>query len=110
VANVVLCELHSPPCRATLVYNNIGVVSMSSNLVQHQSTKHIEIDLHCVWERVPIGGARVLHVPTSSQYVEIFTKWQISSLKHKAVSSFGFTCSNSMLKILHFHLEFEAGC
>jgi hypothetical protein len=110
VANVVHCELHSPPCRATLVYNNISVVYMSSNPVQHQSTKHIEIDLHFVWERVPIGGAHVLHVPTSSQYVEIFTKWQIFSLKHKPMSSISFTCSNSMVQIPHFHLEFEAGC
>ncbi|WVZ97141.1 hypothetical protein U9M48_042696, partial [Paspalum notatum var. saurae] len=61
--------------RATLVYcDNINVVCMSSNLVQHQCTKHTEIDLHFVRERVSFGDLRVLHVPTSSQYTDIFTK------------------------------------
>ena len=40
----------------------------------HQRTKHIEIDLHFIWEWVSIGDLRVLHVPTSSQYAVIFTK------------------------------------
>ena len=61
--------------RATLVYcDNISVVYMTSNPVQHQRTKHIEIDLHFVRERVAIGDLRVLHVPTASQYADIFTK------------------------------------
>ena len=61
--------------RATLVYcDNISAVYMTSNPVQHQRTKHIEIDLHFVRERVAIGDLRVLHVPTASQYADIFTK------------------------------------
>ena len=71
----LLLELHAPLRRATLVYcDNISVVYMTSNPVQHQRTKHIEIDLHFVRERVAIGDLRVLHVPTSSQYADIFTK------------------------------------
>jgi hypothetical protein len=71
----LLLELHSPLQRATLVYcDNISAVYMTSNPVQHQRTKHIEIDLHFVRERVAIGDLRVLHVPTSSQYADIFTK------------------------------------
>ena len=34
----------------------------------------MEIDLHFVRERVAFGDVRVMHVPTSSQYVDIFTK------------------------------------
>jgi len=46
-----LHELHAPLCRATLVYcDNISAVYISSNPVQHQGTKHIEIDLHFVRE------------------------------------------------------------
>jgi len=71
----LLLELHTPLRRATLVYcDNISAVYMSSNPVQHQRTKHIEIDLHFVRERVALGHVKVLHVPTSSQYADIFTK------------------------------------
>jgi len=71
----VLLELHAPLRRAALVYcDKISAVYMTSNPVQHQPTKHIEIDLHFVRERVAIGDLRVLHVPTSSQYADIFTK------------------------------------
>jgi len=77
----LLQELHAPLRRATLVYcDNISAVYMSSNPVQHQHTKHIEIDLHFVRERVAIGDLRVLHVPTSSQYADIFTKGLPSSV------------------------------
>jgi hypothetical protein len=37
-------------------------------------TKHIEIDLHFVRERVAIGDLKVQHVPTFSQFADIFTK------------------------------------
>ena len=58
-----------------LVYcNNISVLYISSNPIQHQHTKHIEIDLHFVRERVKLEHVKVLHVPTSSQYADIFTK------------------------------------
>jgi hypothetical protein len=40
----------------------------------------VEIDLHFVRERVALGEVRVLHVPTSSQYADIFTKGLPSSV------------------------------
>jgi hypothetical protein len=71
----LLHELHHPPSRATIVYcDNISAMYMSSNPVQHQRTKHVEIDLHFVRDRVALGEARVLHVSTSSQFADIFTK------------------------------------
>ncbi|WVZ70030.1 hypothetical protein U9M48_018734 [Paspalum notatum var. saurae] len=71
----LLLELHAPLCRSTLVYcDNIITVYMASNPIQHQRTKHIEIDLHFVRERVALGEVRVLHVPTSLQFADIFTK------------------------------------
>ncbi|GJW75691.1 ribonuclease H-like domain-containing protein [Tanacetum coccineum] len=84
VANVVvetawirnlLCDLHTPLFTATLVYyNNVSVVYMSANPVQHQRTKHIEIDIHFVRDFFASGQVRVLHVPSRFQYADIFTK------------------------------------
>jgi hypothetical protein len=71
----LLGELRCPLRRATIVYcDNISAVYLSTNPVQHQRTEHVEIDLHFVRERVALGEIRVLHVPTSSQYADIFTK------------------------------------
>jgi hypothetical protein len=45
----LLHELQTPPSRCTLVYcDNINAVYLSTNPVQHQHTKHMEIDLHFV--------------------------------------------------------------
>nr|GEZ89641.1 ribonuclease H-like domain-containing protein [Tanacetum cinerariifolium] len=84
IANVVtetawLCnllrELHSPLSTATLVYcDNVGAVYLSANPVQHQRTKHIEIDIHFVRDMVQTGHIWVLHVPSRYQYADIFTK------------------------------------
>jgi len=52
---------------------------MSSNPVQHQLTKHVEIDLHFMQECVALGDVCVLHVPTS-QFADIFTKGLPSSV------------------------------
>jgi hypothetical protein len=77
----LLLELHHLPRRATLVYcDNVSVVYLSSNLVQHQRTKHVDIDLHFVREKVALGHVRVLHVPTTSQYADNFTKGLPTSL------------------------------
>ncbi|GKE32471.1 ribonuclease H-like domain-containing protein, partial [Tanacetum coccineum] len=69
VANVVaetswirnlLRELHTPLFTATLVYcNNVSTVYMSANPVQHQRTKHIEIDIHFVRDKVAAGQVRL---------------------------------------------------
>ncbi|GKC82405.1 ribonuclease H-like domain-containing protein, partial [Tanacetum coccineum] len=52
----LLRELHTSLSSATLVYcDNVSVVYLSSNSVQHQCTKHIEIDIHFVRDLVVAG-------------------------------------------------------
>ncbi|GJR90221.1 ribonuclease H-like domain-containing protein [Tanacetum coccineum] len=97
VANVVaetawlrnlLRELHYPLSIATLVYcDNVSAVYMSANPVQHQRTKHIEIDIHFVRDMVTAGQVRVLHVPSRFQYADIFTKGLPSALFEEFRSS-----------------------
>ncbi|GJY63777.1 ribonuclease H-like domain-containing protein, partial [Tanacetum coccineum] len=49
----LLRELHTPLSFATLVYcDNVSAVYLSSNPVQHQRTKHIQIDIHFVRDLV----------------------------------------------------------
>ena len=84
VANVVyescwirnlLLELHFPITAITLVYcDNVSAVYLFGNPVQHQRTKHIEMDIHFVREKVAHGQARVLHVPSRYQIADILTK------------------------------------
>ncbi|GJX87688.1 ribonuclease H-like domain-containing protein [Tanacetum coccineum] len=98
VANVVaktvwlrnlLRELHTPLLSATIVYcDNVSAIYMTASLVQHQRTKHIEIDIHFVHDMVARGQVRVHHVPSRYQYADIFTKGLPSALFEELCTSF----------------------
>jgi hypothetical protein len=62
-------------------------VYRSTYPVQHQRMKHVEIDLHFVLEKVAIGQVRILHVPTTSQFIGIFMKGLPSSVFNEFRSS-----------------------
>ncbi|GKB18691.1 ribonuclease H-like domain-containing protein [Tanacetum coccineum] len=53
---------------------------MTANTVQHQWTKHIEIDIHFVRDMIARVQVCVLHVPSHYQYADIFTKGLPSTL------------------------------
>nr|GEX26061.1 ribonuclease H-like domain-containing protein [Tanacetum cinerariifolium] len=99
VANVVaetfwirnlLRELHTPLFTATLVYcDNVSAVYMSAKSVQHHRTKHIEIGIHFVRDKVAADHVRVLHVPLRFQYADIFTK----GLSYPLFADFRFSLS-----------------
>nr|GEW73571.1 ribonuclease H-like domain-containing protein [Tanacetum cinerariifolium] len=77
----LLREFHTPLSSATLVYyDNVRAVYLSCNPVQHQRTKHIEIDIHFVRDLVAAGQVRVLHVPYRYQFANIFIKGLSSAL------------------------------
>jgi len=52
----------------------VSAIYLSGNSVQHQRTKHIEMDIHFVKEKVAKGDVRVLHVPFHYQIADIFTE------------------------------------
>ena len=71
----LMIELHWKINKTSIVYcDNISSVYLSTNPVKHQRTKHVELDIHFVREKVAIGEVKVLHVPTTLQYADIFTK------------------------------------
>jgi hypothetical protein len=98
----LLGELHHPLTTATVVFcDNVSTVYMASNPVQHRRTKHIEIDIHFVREKVSLGQVRVLHVPSSHQYADIMTK---------GLSSQMFSDFRSNLCVFPLDAQLEGGC
>ncbi|GKD01795.1 ribonuclease H-like domain-containing protein, partial [Tanacetum coccineum] len=89
----LLCELHTPLSSTTLVYSdNVSAIYLSCNPVQHQRTKHIEIDNHFVRDLVVAGQVRVLHVPSRYLFVDNFTKGLSSALFAEFRSSLNVRC------------------
>jgi hypothetical protein len=71
----LLQKLHALLSKSTpIYYDNVSVVYPFTNPVQHQRTKHVEIELHFIRECVAIVDVRVLHVSMTSQFVNIFVK------------------------------------
>ena len=70
-----LTELHVKIDKATMIYcDNVSAVYLSENLVHHRRTKHVELDIHFVRERVALGQFRVLQIPTQRQIADVMTK------------------------------------
>jgi hypothetical protein len=53
---------------------------MSTDPVQHKRTKHIEIDIHFIREKVSLGKVCVLHVPSALHFADVMTKGLPSQL------------------------------
>jgi hypothetical protein len=74
------------PMVGKLWYDNLGAKYLSSNLVFHARTKHIEVDYHFVRERVMRNLLQIDFVPTGDQVADGFTKpitvWQLENFKH----------------------------
>ncbi|GJV85448.1 ribonuclease H-like domain-containing protein, partial [Tanacetum coccineum] len=90
----LLRELHTPLSSVTIVYcDNVSAVYLSSNPVQHQRTKHIEIDIHFVRDLVATRLVRILHVLSRFQYANIFTKGLPSALFDEFRDSLSIHCT-----------------
>ncbi|GAA0187158.1 transmembrane signal receptor [Lithospermum erythrorhizon] len=61
--------------RQTIIFHSSVEAEYRENLVQHQRTKHVELDIHFVREKMAHGHVRVLHVPSKYQIAHIFTKY-----------------------------------
>ncbi|GKB81178.1 ribonuclease H-like domain-containing protein [Tanacetum coccineum] len=84
----LLRELHTLLSSATFVYcDNVSDAYLSCNPVQHQRTKHIEIDIRFVHDLVVAGQVRVLHVSSRYQVADIFPNGFPSALFEEFRSS-----------------------
>ncbi|KAK2411429.1 hypothetical protein QL285_046706 [Trifolium repens] len=70
----LLQELHVEFQPPTLLCDNISAVALAHNPVLHARTKHMELDLHFVREKVIAKHLHVLHVPATAQLADPLTK------------------------------------
>ena len=84
----LLSELQLPLAKPLLVWcDNLSAVKLSTNPVLHVRTKHIELDLYFVREKVIRKEVEVPHVPSADQLADVFTKTisstQFIEFRHK---------------------------
>lgn len=54
--------------------DNKSAITLASNLVFNAHTKHIQVDMHYVWEKIQDKSLQVGHVPSEDQIADVFTK------------------------------------
>ncbi|KAM1306524.1 hypothetical protein ACFX2H_008899 [Malus domestica] len=62
------------PSSPVLFCDNLSAIALSFNPVQHQKTKHIDVDVHFVRERIAQKQLAVQFVSSREQFADIFTK------------------------------------
>lgn len=58
----------------TVLCDNKATISIAKNPVQHDRTKHVEIDRHFIKEKLEGGTIRLMYIPSSRQTANILTK------------------------------------
>ena len=87
----LLTELKVPHAPPVIFCDNMSTVSLVHNPVLHSCTKHIELDLFFVREKVLRKQRQVVHVPAADQRADILTK---------ALSPSNFVMHRSKLRVV----------
>ncbi|RDX96638.1 Copia protein, partial [Mucuna pruriens] len=87
-----------------LFCDNNSAISIAHNSIQHDRTKHIEIDRHFIKKKLDSGLIVIVHVPIGLQVTDVFTKgllatrfqelWQVRN------DSYSFTNLRGSVEIL----------
>ncbi|XP_040996133.1 uncharacterized mitochondrial protein AtMg00810-like [Juglans microcarpa x Juglans regia] len=90
---------HSQP---TLLYTDSkSAMAIATNPVQHERTKHIQIDCHLVREKLQEKLIKLFYIPSRLQLADILTK---------PLGSLPFHHVLRKMNILNIHVHLEGGC
>ena len=80
-----------------LYCDNKSTINIAHNPIQHDRTKHIEIDRHFIKEKLEEGVVCMSYVPSKHQLADILTKELNSSMFHDLVFKLGMEdiCSSA---------------
>ncbi|RVW28647.1 Retrovirus-related Pol polyprotein from transposon RE1 [Vitis vinifera] len=80
-----------------LYCDNKSTINIAHNPIQHDRTKHIEIDRHFIKEKLEEGVMCMTYVPSEHQLADILTKGLNSSIFHDLVFKLGMEdiCSSA---------------
>lgn len=70
----LLTELKVPFSTPKVLCDNMSTIALAHNPVLHSRTKHMELDLYFVREKVLQKQLQAVYVPGSDQYADILTK------------------------------------
>lgn len=72
-----------------LFCDNKSAIMLASDSVLHERSKHIEVDIHFIREKVRAGTIIPTFVPSSEQTADVFTKSVGPSLLKSSIAKLG---------------------
>ena len=62
--------------------DNQSAISIAHNPVQHDRTKHVEVDRHFIKEKIEDNIITINYIPTGQQLADVFTKRAFGEAVH----------------------------
>lgn len=72
-----------------LYCDNKSAINIAHNPVQHDRTKHIEIDRHFIKEKIEEGLICMSYIPSGDQLADVLTKGLNGGIFHEIISKLG---------------------
>ena len=76
--------------------DNKSAIELAKNPMNHERSKHIDVQFHFIRDHVKEGNVKLLHVTSQDQVANIFTKPPPKVLFHKYKKMIGMTDGRSI--------------